>query len=115
MSTGAGLGRLPYEIMGVMRAGPGSGPPWSLGRRKELHTAIDYVRRLTTAWAQLVGGSAPILYWYVVDVRDGTQHHPSAQPKGETSHGKHQVHKGRPAGVSDVGQPERHWTPVRAA
>ena len=73
----------PYVIMGRMCTGRDDGPPWIVGRRRDLAVAMRWVHDMTYAWLRLVGVHAPVLMWWVRDERDGTDHYlPTDRPKG---------------------------------
>ena len=56
--------------------------------RSTLIKAIAECRLGTLAWARLIGAQYPGLGWWVIDERDGTEHHPTAITRGRTSNGK---------------------------
>lgn len=93
MRSAAQLSRTPYVIMVVMRTGTGAPPPEVVSRRRHLSAAMSWVRDMSKAWTRLVGGLAPVLYWYVIDERDGTEHHLSTYSGGFIRHGQQTARK----------------------
>jgi hypothetical protein len=74
-ATTRGMTRTPYAAMGRVSIALQRSEPWTLQRFRRLPDACRYVHDLSVAWARLIGGQPPVLYWYVLDLRDFSEWH----------------------------------------
>lgn len=87
MRSPGAIARLPYAVS-VTYAPHGQAPCHHvLHYRKRLRTALEECRRASVAWAGLCGGQYPVLFWTVLDCRDGTRHTSFSPPEGGASDG----------------------------
>lgn len=88
MRSSSASSRLPYVV--VLRVMPMVGPieDYPQLNRKTLKKAIDECRMANRTWAQLIGAQYPGLAWFVVDSRDGTEHHPTQLSRGDNRDGQ---------------------------
>jgi len=96
MRSSRAIGNTPYAV--VVRYMPMSTPAEDhvVHYRRSLRAALEECRLVTRTWLQLVGGQFPVLAWFVIDSRDGTEHHPTQMSRGRTQRG---ITKDGPGGL----------------
>lgn len=94
MATSAGFGRTPYALMWLMSTKDAPDQRGVTQRFKTLDAATDACRKLTLAWARLIGGQRSPLAWYVRDERSGIEHHLTQRTRGSINHGTEQHTEG---------------------
>lgn len=87
MRSSAAVGRYPYVI--VVRYMPmiGDREDYPGKAYKHLRDARTACLAATRAWAQMIGAQYPGIGWYVIDTRDGTEHHPTTITQGAPKDG----------------------------